>query len=283
MTLNRRWAIAAFLLGVLCSANASALEWDVFRVCADPNSLPLSNKNQEGYENRIADILAADLGVPVEYTWFPQRRGFIRHTLREPAPDRDGYKCDVVMGVPDGFELVITTEPYYRSTYAMVFRKDQEGLQNVETAKDFLALDDSVKKGLRIGIFDQTPAAAWLSRYGLIKQMVPFPTMSGDPAEYPGQIIERELVNGNIDVAMLWGPIAGYFVHRLEGRVPLKMVPMRSESGIRFDFAISMGVRFGDGERKRALEELLARNSDKIEAVLKEYYVPLVSADGSIL
>ena len=276
----KRFKLIIFWVAASFAVSANALDWDAFRVCADPNSLPLSNKDRQGYENRIAEIFANDLGVPLEYTWFPQRRGFIRNTLRARDPATGGYKCDVVMGVPNGFELTITTKPYYRSTYAMVFQKEFEGLENVASEQEFLALDDSIKQNLRIGVFAQTPAATWLAQQGMIKQVVPFPVMSGDPAEYPGQIIERELVNNNIDVALLWGPIAGYFVHRLSDTTEMTLIPLRSQPGIRFDFAISMGVRFGDGERKQALEELIDRNADKIDAVLKEYYVPLVGEGG---
>lgn len=276
MTTRVRRVAQAWALGaVMLTSTASALDWEAFRVCADPNSMPLSNSKGEGYENRIAELFAADLGVPLEYTWFPQRMGFIRNTLRAPDPDRDGYKCDVVMGVPEGFDLVVTTKPYYRSTYAMVFQKNQEGLANVSNEQDFLALDGSIKNTLRIGIFAGTPAATWLSRYGLMKQAVAFPAMSGDPAEYPGQLVERELTNDNIDVAILWGPIAGYFTERLQD-ADLALVPLASEPGIQFDFPIAMGVRYGDKERKQALEELIDRNAAKIEAVLQEYNVPLL-------
>lgn len=275
---------ACCLLGTILlttALSAAALEWDALRVCADPNSMPLSNDKGQGYENRIAELLAADLGVPLEYTWFPQRMGFIRNTLRAPDPSREGYKCDVVMGVPEGFDLVVTTKPYYRSTYALVFKKKQAGLENIHSVQEFLALDDSVKKNLRIGIFAGTPAASWLSHYGLMKQAIAFPAMSGDPAEYPGQLVERELMGGNIDVAILWGPIAGYFTERLQA-ADLALLPLASESGIRFDFAIAMGVRYGDKERKQALEELIDRNADKIEAILKEYNVPLLEKTTNV-
>ena len=282
MKIKRSILLTSLFVCVGFSESLIAFDWDAFRVCADPNNMPLSNENKQGYENRIAEIFAADLGVPLEFTWFPQRRGFIRNTLRADDPMRDGYKCDVVMGLPKGFELAITTKPYFRSTYALVFRKHQEGLENITSAEDFLNLDENIKKQLRIGIFSQTAAATWLLRNGLMKQVVPFTTMSGDPAEYPGQIIERELIGGAIDVAILWGPIAGYFVDHSD-KVELTMVPVFSEPGIKFDFAISMGVRFGDGERKQALEELIDRHAAEIETVLKEYNVPLLAEDGSLL
>lgn len=269
------------LLLNLPGLDSIADERQALKVCADPNSMPLSNQDQEGYENQIAETLASDLGISVEYTWFPQRRGFVRNTLRAEDPDTGNYKCDLIIGVPESFELAITTEPYYRSTYALVFKKGN-GLDDVKSGQDFIALDAERKANLRVGIFEQTPGALWLARHGMTLQMAPYITLHGDPAEYPGQIIERELLGDKIDAAILWGPIAGYFVNKIKTS-ELTMIPLLSEPGIRFDYAISMAVRFGEGEWKNQLEMLIDKNADKIMAILKEYNVPLLSADGSLL
>jgi len=269
------------LLLTLPVAESVADERKALKVCADPNSMPLSNQNHEGYENRIAETLAADLGIPVEYTWFPQRRGFVRNTLRAEDPNTGDYKCDLIIGVPESFELAITTDSYYRSTYALVFKKGT-GLDDVTSGQDFINLAAERKSGLRVGIFEQTPGALWLARHGMTLQMVPYITLHGDPAEYPGQIIERELLNDKIDVAILWGPIAGYFVNKSKD-VELTMIPLFSEPGIRFDYAISMAVRFGEGEWKNEVEALINKNTDKIEQILREYNVPLLAADGSLM
>ena len=269
---------AAMALTATLSPLTLAADRDALRVCADPNNLPFSNQNREGFENRLADILAEDLGVPVEYAWFPQRMGFIRNTLRSQDPLTGAYKCDLVMGVPHGFERTITTKPYYRSTYALVYVKGR-GLDQVQAGKDLLDLEDTDKQALRIGVFEKTPGAAWLAKHGMDRQMIAYPTLSGDPAAYPGEIIEKELASGTIDAAIVWGPIAGFFAKQAENR-EVVLVPLPSEPGARFDFAISMGVRFGEGDWKRELETLLDRNSDKIQALLHEYNVPLVSEGG---
>jgi quinoprotein dehydrogenase-associated probable ABC transporter substrate-binding protein len=266
---------------MLFADSALAQDRQILKVCADPNNMPLSNSNLEGYENRIAELLAAELGIPTEYTWFPQRRGFVRNTLRSKDPLSGEYKCDLVIGVPASFELAITTEPYYRSTYALVFKKNN-GLDDVKSGQDFVNLDVSRKADLRVGIFEQTPAALWMARYGMIQQMSPYVTLHGDPAEYPGQIIERELLGGKIDAAILWGPIAGYFVKKSE-TTDLMLIPLSSEPGIRFDYAISMAVRFGETEWKQQLESLIQKNSSRIETILKEYHVPLLSVDGHLM
>lgn len=281
MTLIRYWiAIVSLLLASAFSTGASANERDVLKVCADPNSMPLSNEKQEGYENRIAQVIADDLGIPLEFTWFPQRRGFVRHTLRKKDPATGQELCDLIIGVPESFELAITTEPYYRSTYALVFKRGI-GLDDVKSGEDFVNLPPERRKGLRVGLFEQTPAAVWLAQNGMILNIVPYITMSADPAEYPGQIIERELANDKIDAAILWGPIAGYFVKKSED-TEMVLIPLPSQPGIRFDFALSMAVRFGEGEWKQQIESIIDRKSSEINAILKEYHVPLLSGEGRV-
>lgn len=269
---------AVALAQVAIAPSAIAVERDAFRVCADPNNLPFSNSEGEGFENRLAEIWAEELGLSVEYTWFPQRRGFIRNTLRAEDPQTGQYKCDVVMGVVDGYELVITTKPYYRSTYVLVFPVGR-GLDDVRSGKDFANLDDKRKSELTIGTFSPSPGADWLARHGMTEQMVALPVMSGDPAEYPGELVEKRLVAGEIDAAILWGPIGGFFAKQAED-VELTVIPLESEPGIQFDFAISAGVRFGEGEAKQELESLMDQTADEIHALLDEFHVPLLPEDG---
>ena len=277
-----RWVAPLLLtLLVFLAGPVLAEQRDAFRVCADPNNLPFSNQGREGFENRLAELLAEDLGLPVAYTWFPQRMGFIRNTLRAKDPDRDGYRCDVVMGVPDGYELAITTQPYYRSTYALVYVKGQ-GLDDIQTGTDLINLDPARKQKLRVGVFERTPAAQWLAKHGDFDETKAYVTMSGDPAVYPGELVEKELVGDKIDAAILWGPIAGYFAKQAKD-VEMRVIPLRSEPGIRFDFAISAAVRFGDGDWKKEIQGALDRKADAIKALLKEYSVPLVSEDGSVI
>jgi quinoprotein dehydrogenase-associated probable ABC transporter substrate-binding protein len=277
-----RWvAVPLLALCLFLAGTAFAEQRDAFRVCADPNNLPFSNQAQQGFENRLAELLAKDLGLPVEYTWFPQRMGFIRNTLRAKDPDHDRYKCDVVIGVPAGYELAITTKPYYRSTYALVYVKGR-GLDDIQTGADVINLDPARKQALRVGVFERTPAAQWLAKHGDFDATKSYITMSGDPAAYPGELVEKELGAGKIDAAILWGPIAGYFATQAKD-VEMRVIPLRSEPGIRFDFAISAAVRFGDGEWKQEIQGALDRKADAIKALLREYHVPLVAEDGSLL
>jgi quinoprotein dehydrogenase-associated probable ABC transporter substrate-binding protein len=263
---------------VLLAGPAIALERDAFRVCADPNNLPFSHKNLQGFENRLADLWAERLALKLEYTWFPQRMGFVRNTLRSKN-ERNEYKCDVVMGVADGYDLLQTTKPYYRSTYALVYVKGR-GLDDVHSGQDFANLDDERKSRLRIGAFDATPGPAWLSRHGMLRQMVPYHAQSGDPDEYPGEVLEQALTEGEVDAAIIWGPIAGYFAKQAEA-VEMVVIPLESEPGARFDFAISAGVRHGETEAKEQLEQLMDETSDEIQALLESYNVPLLDLAGA--
>ena len=268
------WPLLLVAFGL--SAPTWADEGQAFRVCADPNNLPFSAKTLNGLENKIAGIWADEVGLPLEYTWFPQRRGFVRNTIK--ALDESGeYKCDVVMGVADGFELLLTTKPYYRSTYALVYLKGRD-LSDIKTGQDFVDLPPEVRSRLRIGAFTPTPGTKWLARHGMTEQIVAFPAMSGDPQAYPGEIIEKELVDGRLDAAVVWGPIAGYFAKQARP-AELEVVPLESEPGIKFDFSISAAVRYGDGERKQQLEELISKTAPAIREVLLSYNVPLLAID----
>jgi quinoprotein dehydrogenase-associated probable ABC transporter substrate-binding protein len=270
---------AALLLAIVALAQpAAAQERDAFRVCADPNNLPFSHKNLNGFENRLADLWAERLGKQLEYTWFPQRMGFVRNTLRSKN-ERNEYKCDVVMGIADGYELLLTTKPYYRSTYALVYVKGR-GLDDVQSGEDFVNLDETRKTRLRIGAFDATPGPAWLSRHGMLRQMVAFHAQSGDPDEYPGEILEHALSKDQLDAVIIWGPIAGFFAKQAD--IEMVVIPLESEPGARFDFAISAGVRHGEQTAKEQLERLMDATSDEIEALLQSYNIPLLDIeDGS--
>ena len=244
------------------------------RVCADPNNMPFSDEKGEGFENRIAEIFARDLGLPLTYFSFPNRLAFIRNTLRYKLPD-EPYRCDVVLGVPAGFDQVSATRPYYRSTYVLVFPRGK-GLDGVKTSDDLLALPPEKLRTLRIGVYDRSPGSLWLARHELVDRGVPYLMMSPDPDEYPGMLVERDLAQGRIDAAILWGPIAGYYAKRV--RSPeLQLAPMKSEPGVPFEFAVAMGVRYGEPEWKQQIEGLIARHREEILAILREYGVPLLA------
>jgi mxaJ protein len=227
----------------------------------------------EGIENRIAELFGKALGLPVAYYSFPQRLAFIRNTLRYKLPGQD-YPCDIVMGVPVGFDQVSVTKPYYRSTYALVFPRGK-GMDAVKSSDDFLKLDAARLATMRIGIYDRSPASDWLSKHGLVERGVPYQIMNADPDQYPGEIIEKDLAAGKIDVAIVWGPIAGYFAQRIKSPA-LAVVPMKSEPGVKFDYQMAMGVRYGEREWKQQIESLIDSKQAEIQAILKDYGVPLV-------
>ena len=238
------------------------------RVCADPNNLPFSNARREGFENRIASRIAADLGERVEYTWWAQRRGFVRNTL-------NAGKCDVILGVPAQYEMVRTTRPYYRSTYVFVTRRDRD--------LHITSLDDPALRTLRVGVhligddYANTPAAHSLARRGMIANIKGY-TLYGDYSKPnpPARLIEA-VANKEVDVAVAWGPLAGYFAKR--SPVPLDIVPVTPsrDGALSYVFDIAMGVRRADSARAAALDAELARRRPEIERILGEYGVPLLS------
>ena len=267
-----RGAIAA--LALAATAAQAAEPQQVLRVCQDPNNLPFSNRALQGFENKIAALLAADLGWKIEYTWYPQRMGFIRNTLRAKNPDSDTFKCDLVTGVATGFDMGATTRPYYHSTYAMAYVKGK-GLDGVHTLEDLLTLSADKRAGLRLGVFGRSPVADWLLENGLIDKMVSYQTQSGDADRYPGEMVEKDLANGAIDVAFIWGPIAGYFA-RQSTAVPIVAIPLTPHAGLQFDFEIAMAVRFGEAAYKQRIDDAIDRNRPKINAILAQYGVPLL-------
>jgi mxaJ protein len=275
---ERLAAVLAVLLVATASGSVRAdPARNAFRPCIDPSNLPFANEKGEGFENRIADLFAQKLGLPVQSYAFPQRMNFIRNTLRYRLPGED-FRCDIVMSVPASYDQAWPTAPYYRSTYALVYRKGH-GLDQVQSGPDLLALPADVRGKLTIGIYDRSPAAIWLVKHGMEAQTKPFPMMSPDPDRYPGEIIDKDLAQGKIDAAIVWGPIAGYFAKRVHN-VDLAVIPLQSEPGVKFDYAIAMGVRQGDAEWRATVDKLIAENKPAITAILREYNVPLVDERG---
>jgi len=243
----------------------------VLRVCADPNNLPFSNDRGEGFENKIAELLARDLNERVEYTWWAQRRGFFRNTLKSGA-------CDLVVGVPSGFEMALTTKPYYRSTYVFLYRKDR-GL-NINS------LDDPILKTARIGVqiigddFSNAPPAHALSRRNIVQNVRGY-TLYGDYSQHdpPARIVDA-VAKGDIDLAIVWGPLAGYFAK--QSPVPLEVVPVSPQIDqpfLPFVFDISMGVRRGDQELRDQVEQVMEKRHGEIDRILEDYRVPRVDTE----
>lgn len=270
--------IALAALAASAAAQDPPAARTALRVCQDPNNLPFSNVKGEGIENKIAETFGKSLGLPVVYYSFPQRLAFIRNTLKFKLPGQE-YPCDIVIGVPAEYDQVSATKPYYRSTYALVFPKGKD-LDQVASGEDFLKVDPAKLSKLRIGVYDRSPASTWLAKHKLVEQGVPYPVMNADPDQYPGEIIEKDLAAGKIDVAIVWGPIAGYYAQRVKTPA-LAVVPLKSEPGVQFDYQIAMGVRYGEREWKQQVEGLIESNRSQIQAILKEYGVPIVDASYS--
>lgn len=277
-------ALAALLaLSAIRSAHAqeppAPAEADsVLRVCADADNLPQSNERGEGFENKIAQALARDLGRRVEYTFFPQRMGFVRNTLRARDPTSQQFKCDVIIGVPKGYELTATTQPYLHSTYALIYPAGAK-LPRLDSPEALLKLSPKKRGALRFGVFARSPGADWLLRNGMVDQAAFYAQQSGDPHENPASIIERDLAAGKIDAAILWGPVAGFLVQRHSGSEEWVAVPFPPDPQIRFDYEISMGVRFGEQEWKDTLDGWIAAHRDEINGILKDYRIPLLEGN----
>lgn len=254
---------------------------NALRVCSDPNNLPYSNRSEQGFENRIAELIAADLKLKLEYTWFPQRMGFIRNTLNNWDDELGRFSCDLVIGVPEGFDISDTTTPYYRSTYALVL-KAKGPLAQLKTAEELAQLPVEQKKALRIGAFTRSPAVDWLNKFDLFENTTFYQIMTGDADYYPGKIIEDELVPGNLDAVLMWGPIAGYFASRYPD-ADLRVIPMENQPGFRFDFAMAMGVRRRENDWKNRIEKSIADNRKAIQTILQQYQVPIVAPQDSAL
>jgi mxaJ protein len=238
------------------------------RVCADPNNLPFSNQAGEGFENRLAELLARDMGARVKYTWWAQRRGFIRNTLRTG-------ECDLVTGVPASFELVLPTRPYYRSTYVFVYREDADF--------DVASFDDPVLKRLKIGVHligddgVNVPPAHALGTRGIVGNVRGY-MIYGDYGQPnpPARILDA-LAEGEIDLAIVWGPLAGYFAPKQD--VALKIVPVLPQVDLPFlpmVYDIAMGVRRDDPLLMAEVQQILQRRRAEVDAILDEYGVPRV-------
>jgi mxaJ protein len=258
-------AAIAIAIGVAAALPAVAAE-RVLRVCAEPDNLPLSRAQEDGFENRIARVLADELGAKLVFAWEPQRRGFVRKTIGADL-------CDVWMGVPAGFERLATTRPYYRSSYVFLNRADARA--------PLRSFADGRLPSLRIGVqligndLAATPPAHALARAGAVDRVVGYPVY-GD-----GSAVERisaDLASGKLDAALVWGPQAGYFTDH--AAVPLTVTPASPPPGLGlpFDFAIAIGVRKGDADLRRDLDEALERRAGDVDAVLDAFHVPRVAA-----
>lgn len=264
-------ALAAALIAASGTAGAQAPTGDLaarneLRVCADPSNLPFSDEKGEGFENQIAELLGRDMSVPVKYTWFPQVIGFVRNTLQ-------AGRCDLVMGTVAGDQMMQTTTPYYYTSYMLVFRSDKP--------LSFADFDDPSLKSLHIGVVSGTPPSDLLVRHGLMANARPYALTVDTRYESPARQMISDIADGTIDAGMLWGPIAGYFIHR--DKLPLTLVQLKSEPGMpRMDYHIAMGVRGDEPDWRRRINTEIQKNQDKIAAVLRDYGVPMLDEQGAL-
>ncbi len=233
----------------------------VLRVCADPRNMPFSDEKGEGFENKLAELVAQKLGKSLAYAWYPQAPGFVRNTL-------GAYKCDVIMGYPQGNDVVQSTNPYYRTAYALVLRHGS-GLDGIDT------LGDPRLKGKRIGIVAGTPPATLLAANGLMTGAKPYPLVIDTRFDSSAAAMTQDLAAGEIDAGVLWGPMAGYYA--MKANLPMTVVPLVKErGGPRLAYYITMGVRGADQDWKRQLNRLIAENQPTINRLLASFGVPLL-------
>ena len=233
----------------------------VLRVCADPNNLPFSNEKGEGFENRIAELLAAKLGKTLAYVWYPQATGFVRNTL-------GAHRCDLIPGFPQGDERVQSTNPYYRTAYGLVIRPGA-GLDDLDT------LADPRLREKRIGIVAGTPPATYLAVNGLMRNAKPYPLVIDTRVDSSAQAMMRDLASGEIDMGVLWGPMAGYYAKQASPPMRVKLL-LKDTGGPPLAFRIAMGVRPADQNWKRLLNRLIAENQADINRLLLGFGVPLL-------
>lgn len=270
MRLRSELLAAALALAVAAPASAREL-----RVCADPNNLPFSNDQRQGFENEIAELIAKDLGAEVRYVWWAQRRGNIRNTLQ-------AGECDLIPGIATGMEMAATTRPYYRSTYVFVSRAGS-GL-NIDS------FDDPRLRKVKVGVqlvgddFANTPPAHALADRGIVENVRGYMLYGDYALPTPPERIVKAVADGEVDVAVVWGPLAGYFASR--EATPLTLTPLAPQAGTsRFPMAfdISMGVRRSDKALLAEVDQALARNKAAIDAILSRYGVPAAPAAAPVL
>jgi quinoprotein dehydrogenase-associated probable ABC transporter substrate-binding protein len=272
-------AMLAFGFGVLSPIEANAQAQDgsdagslelvdpnVFRACGDPRNMPFSNEQGEGFENKLAELFAAKLGKKLSYTYFPQATGFVRMTL-------GSFRCDVIIGFPQGDDQAQVTVPYYRTTYALIFKPGTD-LDGVST------IDDPKLKDKRIGVVARTPPSTIMAVDGLLAHAKSYPLFIDTRADSSAQAMIDDLKKGEIDVGILWGPMAGYYAKQSDP--PLTVVPLLKETvGTPLTFRIGMAVRPSDQEWKRTLNRLIMENQAEINKLLISYNIPILDASNA--
>jgi len=264
------------LLGAACALFAIALSLPgsdgaraegVLRVCADPDNMPFSNEKGEGFENKLATLIADELGDRLAYSWFSESTGYVPNTMGSDA-------CDLVMGYAQGTGLIDDTNPYYYTSYVLIYRQGDQSLAGVER------LSDPRLKGKKIGLFARTPPASLIAMYGLAGNAKPFEVNADESLSKAAQKMLAEIGSGKLEVGILWGPVGGYYAE--QSPVPLKLVPLAKESvGPSTVYPITMGVRPNEPQWKHTINKVLAENQAGIYAILEGYNVPVLDENGN--
>lgn len=270
----RRLLLTAFAgLAALCAGPAQAQTADIvdrsqLRVCADPGNIPFSNQKGEGFENKIAELLAKEMGVPVTYTWFPQAIGFVRNTLGAGV-------CDLVIGAAQGEELMQNTNHYYKSSYVLIVKADSE-------LKDLQSLDDPRLQDKALGVIAGTPPATIMAMNGLMGKARPYALMVDRRFDAPAEKMIADINSGEIAAGILWGPMGGYYAK--QNGAPLAVIPLVHETkGPRMSYRITMGMRRNEQEWKHQMNELIAKKQNEINAILLSYGVPLLDESDKLI
>ncbi len=265
----RRAAVAAAWMSVAAMLGAAPASAASLRVCADPDNMPFSNEKGEGFENKLAELIAQKLDATLDYSWFAEATGYVPNTVGREA-------CDLVMGYAQGTGLIEDTNPYYYTSYVLIYRENDASLAGIDN------LSDPRLKGKRIGLFARTPPASILAMHGLVANAKPFEVNAEESAAKATMAIIGELASGDLDAALLWGPVGGYYAER--AAVPLKLVPLVKESaGPSTIYGITMGLRPNEPQWKHTINKLIAENQAEINVILEGYNVPLLDEKGNLI
>jgi mxaJ protein len=241
----------------------------LLRVCADPDNMPFSDAKGEGFENKLAELIAGKLAARLEYSWFPEATGYVPNTMGRDA-------CDLVMGYAQGTGLIEDTNPYYYTSYVLIYRADDGSLAGVDS------LSDPRLKDKAIGYFARTPPASILALHGLVGSSKPFEVHADDSAAQAALEMIGQIASGKLDAGLLWGPVGGYYAERAE--VPLKLVPLvKEKAGPTTIYGITMGVRPNEPQWKHTINKLIADNQGEINVILEGYSVPLLDEKGNLI
>jgi quinoprotein dehydrogenase-associated probable ABC transporter substrate-binding protein len=270
---KRSVAVACAALAVLCGAaggaGAEPVASGLLRVCADPDNMPFSNAEGQGFENKLSELIAEKLDARLEYSWFAEQSGYVPNTMGREA-------CDLVMGYAQGTGLIEDTNPYYYTSYVLIYREDDSALAGVES------LADPRLKGKRIGFFARTPPSSVIAIHGLTANAKSFEIHAGESATKAAVTMLEEIATGALDAGILWGPVGGYYAQR--SQVPLRLIPLVKETaGPRTIYGITLGVRPDDPQWKHKINAFIASNEAGINAILQSYNVPVLDEQGNVV